>query len=47
MKKDLSEQEMITRIDSLESELSAIRNKMNRLDSLFNAMNEGVCLHAP
>ena len=45
MKKDLSEQEMITKIDNLESELSAIRNKRNRLDSLFNAMNEGVCLH--
>jgi PAS domain S-box-containing protein len=45
MAADLSVQEMMDKIRSLESELAAERKRVKRLHSLFNTMNEGVCLH--
>ena len=45
MKRDPSTQEMIEEIEDLESELSSARKTENRLNSLFNNMSEGVCLH--
>ena len=45
MKRDSSTQEMIEEIKDLESELSSARKTENRLNSLFNNMSEGVCLH--
>ncbi len=45
MREDLSKEEMISRIENLESELSLIHKTGTRMNSLFNAMSEGVCLH--
>jgi len=45
MKKDLSRQEMINRIECLESELAEIKKKEDSLVSLFTTMSEGFCLH--
>ncbi len=45
MREDLSKEEMISRIENLESELSLIHKTWTRMNSLFNAMSEGVCLH--
>lgn len=45
MKEGISTKEMIDAIRNLESELSAVRKRENRLKSLLNNMIEGVCLH--